>query len=153
MKKFKFTLDTVHKVREIHQERESVRLSELQNEAAKAAERVSEIERMGNEAVENYSKRLNCGGQLDPAEMELSSKHFTSLNVMKKEAEVTLAQKQAACHIQVQTVARAMRQVKVTNSLRESQFERHQQEYSRQEQNSVDELVSATFARRILQTK
>lgn len=153
MKKFTFKLETVHKVREIRREKESVILSGLHAEAEKAAERVANIESMRHEAIENYTRRLTSGQQLNATEMELSSNHFASLNRLQKDAEAVLAQKRQACLRQIGLVTEAMREVKVTDNLRETQRERYKQEFDRQEQNGVDELVSATFARRILQTK
>ncbi|MEQ1604131.1 MAG: flagellar export protein FliJ [Pyrinomonadaceae bacterium] len=153
MKKFKFTLDSVHKVREIKQDRESVILSELQAEADRAAERVAHIEAMRHDAIENYTRRIAAGERLDALEMELSSKHFASLDQIQKAAEANLAQRQVACEIQIAAVTDAMRNVKITENLRETQRERHNAEFERREQNGVDELVSNKFARRILEAK
>lgn len=153
MKKFKFTLDSVHKVREIKQDRESVILSELRAQADRAAERIAHIEAMRREAIENYTRRIAAGERLDALEMELSSKHFASLDLLQKDAEAVLAQRQKACEIQIGTLTEAMRDVKITANLRETQRERHNSEFERREQNGVDELVSNNFARRILEAK
>ena len=153
MRKFKFTLDSVHKVREIKQDRESVILSELRAEADRAAERVAHIEAMRHSAIENYTRRITAGERLDALEMELSSKHFASLDMLQKDAEAKLAQRQRACEVQIGAVTEAMRSVKITENLRETQKARHRQDYERQEQKTVDELVSNNFARRILGTK
>lgn len=153
MKKFKFTLDSVHKVREIKQDRESAILSDLRAEADRAAERVAHIEAMRHDAIENYTLRIAAGERLDALEMELSSKHFASLDRLQKDAEAVLAQRRKACEIQIEALTEAMRSVKITENLRETQRARHRQEYERHEQNGVDELVSTNFARRILGTK
>ncbi|CAN5362998.1 hypothetical protein BH10ACI2_BH10ACI2_06510 [soil metagenome] len=153
MKKFKFTLDTVHKVREIRMEKESVILSDLQAEAEKAAQSLANLETMRQEAIENYTRRIRSGEQMNSMEMELNSNHFASLDRLQKEAEAALALKRTACARQIQLVTEAMREVKVTDNLRETQMERHQLESDRQEQTIVDELVSATFARRMSQAK
>lgn len=148
MKKFKFTLDSVHKVREIKKERESVILSELRAEAERAAKRVEHIEAMRYEAIENYTRRIAAGERLDALEMELSSKHFASLDRLQKDAEATLAARNQACQIQIAAVTEAMRGVKITENLRETQRDRHKTEFERQERNNVDELISTAFARR-----
>lgn len=153
MKKFEFTLKTVHKVREIRQEKESTILANLQADAEKAARRVAQIEAMRHEAIESYSRRLTSGDQLNATELELSSNHFASLDRLQRDAEVELRVKQHACLRQIELVGEAMRDVKITDKLRESQEERHQQEYLRQEQNSVDDMVSAKFARRLSRVK
>lgn len=153
MKKFKFSLDTVHKVREIHQERESVILGELQTQAEKAAQGVASIEARRQEAIQSYTTRITSGEQIDVMELELNSNHFASLDRLQKDAEAALAIKRQACARQIESVTEAMRAVKITDNLKETQLERHQLEYTRQEQTTVDELISATFARRLLQTK
>ena len=153
MKKFKFTLQTVHNVREMRQEKEKIVLSERQAEVNLAAASVAQIEKLRLEGIEDYARRLNSGEQLNAMEMELNSNHFASLNLHRQEAEKVLAQKTQACRQQGETVARAMREVKITDRLRETQKARHQTEFARQEQNNADELVSATYARRRLWTK
>lgn len=153
MRKFKFTLDTVHKVREIRQEKESIILAELQADADKAAKRVAHIESLRQEAIENYTRRLTSGEQLNATELELNSNHFASLDRLQKDAEAELELKKQACLRQIEAVSEAMRDVKITDKLRETQQERHQLEYVRQEQSSVDDMVSATFARRMSQAK
>ena len=153
MKKFEFSLQTVHNVREMRQDKEKIVLSERQAEVNKAAASVAHFEKLRFESIENYSQRLNSGEQLSAREMELNLNHFASLNRLQQEAEKVLEQKKQACLQQGETVADAMREVKITDRLRETQKARHQIEFARQEQNNIDELVSANFARQILQTK
>lgn len=149
MKKFKFSLESVHRVREIRQERESVILGELRAEADRAAQRVEHIEAMRREAIENYTRRLTAGERIDALDMELSSKHFASLDRLQRDAEAMLAQRNRECDIQIAAVTEAMRGVKITENLRDTQLARHRAEFERQEQNSVDEMVTTSFARRI----
>ena len=153
MKKFKFTLHTVHKVREIKSERERLTLSELQQEAEKAASRVAHIEEMRNKAVENYLQKLSSGKHLNAMEMELNANHFASLNTLQKEAEKTAEQKRLECLEQMEKVRTADVQVKITDKLRDDQQKRHQFEADREEQNNIDELVSTKFARLVQGTK
>ncbi len=153
MKKFKFTLQTVHKVREMRQEKEKIVLGELRAEADDAASHAANVEKLRSEAIDNYSRRLKSDERLNPMEMELNSNHFASLMRLQQEAENIVEQKKRACVRQGETVAAAMREVKVTDQLRETQKERHQQEFARQEQNSIDELVTTKFARQMQQTK
>lgn len=153
MKKFNFTLQTVHNVRELKQEKEQLILGELQTEAAKAADRVSEIERMRFTAIENYANRLENGGSLNAFEMELTVNHINTLDRLRREAEQNLELKKQACLRQTQNLAAATREVKITNRLRENQQARHRLESDRHEQNALDELVSANFARKMSQTR
>ncbi len=153
MKKFEFKLETVHKVREIRQEREAIILAELRTAAEQAARKVAQIDSLRLGAIENYTQRISSGEQLDAREMEMNSNHFTSLNRQQKEAEEDLLQRNRSCTQQIGSVTEAMREVKITDRLRETQKERHRLEFSRQEQNGVDEHVAGTFARRIIEAK
>jgi flagellar export protein FliJ len=153
MRKFKFTLQTVHKVRELKNEREKLTLSELQNEAAQADSRVEHIEAMRSEAVENYLGRVNSGKHLNALEMELSARHFASLNFLQKDAQKTADEKRLDCARQLEKVQAATVDVKVTDKLRHDQQRRHRFEADRQEQMNVDEIVSTKFARIIQGSK
>jgi flagellar export protein FliJ len=153
MKKFKFTLQTVHTVREMKQEKEELIFGELQTEALKAASRVSEIEQLRFKAIENYAERLERGETLNAYELELNSNHITSLDRQQQEAQKSLELKKQACVQQGKMLAAATREVKITDRLRENQQSRHRLDLARHEQNSLDEIISANFARRMTQTK
>ena len=153
MRKFKFTLQSVHNVREMRQEREGLILAQLQAEADTAAATVANIGQMRLQAIDDYALRLGGGEQMTSMEMELNSNHFASLNRLQQEAERTLAEKNHACRGQSEKVALAMREVKITDQLRDNQRSRHESEYQRQEQNSVDEMISTRFARQLSHTK
>lgn len=152
MKRFKFSLQTVHHVRELKSERENLALSELHIEAEKAQQRVAHIELMRTEAVEKYLQRLRSG-DLDPREMEMSSNHFASLDSLQMEAQKAAEETRQACLRQLELVKAARVEVKVTEQLRDTQHKRHHEEVARHEQNSVDDLVTAKFARRIQGSK
>jgi flagellar export protein FliJ len=149
MKKFKFTLQTVHNVREMRQEKEESRLAEMLAEVNRAAERIAQIEKMRFEAIEKYTERLRAGGFLNATEMELNTKYFNSLDNLQREAEKVLAEKNRACDEQRAKLAAAAREVKITDKLREQQFLRHQLEAEKHQKNALGEIVSAGFARQL----
>lgn len=153
MKKFKFNLQTVHQVRELKSERENLTLSELKNEVEQAELRVVHIESMRAEAVERYMQRLSSGEHLNPREMELSSNHFASLNSLQKEAQKVVEEKRQACLRQLEVVKAVRVDVKVTDKLRNNQQKRHQENFERHEQQNIDELVTANFARNLQRSK
>ncbi len=153
MKKFKFTLQTVHKVREMKSEQENLALSELQVQALEAERRVEHIEDMRNEAVEQYLVRINSGERLNPLEMELNANHFASLNTLQKEAQVAAERKQDEVRRQMESVRAARIEVKITDKLRDGQTKRHELEANRQEQRNLDELVTTKFARSVQDSK
>lgn len=153
MKKFKFTLQTVHKVRELKSEQENLTLSELQGEAREAERRVEHIEGLRNEAVGQYLMRISSGERLNPLEMELNANHFASLNNLQREAQVAVDQKHEAVRQQLESVKAARIDVKITDKLRDDQKRRYELEANRREQRNLDELVTAKFARRVQGSK
>lgn len=149
MKKFKFTLQTVHNVREMRQEREELTLAEMLNEVNLASERIKQIEKMRFDAIEKYTERLRAGEFLNATEMEMNTKYFNSLDSLQRDAEKELAEKNLACTAQRNKLAHAAREVKITDKLREQQFLRHQLETEKNQQNALDEIVSTGFARKL----
>lgn len=153
MKKFKFTLEAVHNVREMRQEREEMILSELQAEVNRAAARVEEMEKARHEAIENYAKKLKKGEPINPFEMQLNTNHLNSLDRSIREAYAAVEEKKQTCARQSQIVAAAGRDVKITERLRENQQSRYRVELERSEQTALDELVSANYARKMMTVK
>lgn len=149
MKKFKFTLQTVHNVREMKQEKEEQTLAEMIGEMTRVSERIGQLEKMRQEAIARYTQRLQAGEILNATELELNAKYFNSLDDLQREAEKELAAKNHACTMQRAKLAAAAREVKITDRLREQQFLRHQQEVEKQQQTALDEIVSAGFARKL----
>lgn len=149
MKKFKFTLQTVHNVRELKKEREQFELAQLQLEATKAEERIAQLDAAYRKAMDSYSCRVNGGKPLHIGEMELETLHLAYLDDQKRRANESLAEKKRACVAQSQKLAAATREVKVTRKLRENQSMRHQIESAKHEQTAIDELVAAGFARNL----
>lgn len=150
MKKFKFTLQTVHNVREMTQEREQIALMTLQKDADEIAARLVQIEQMQIKAITNYSSKLRVGEAVNISEMELELNHISTLDRLKRKTEELLKEKTEACFAQKRKLAEATREVKITNRLRETQEARHQQEVARQEQTTLDEIVAANYARRLI---
>lgn len=153
MKKFKFNLQSVHNVRELRQEREQQTLAQFHSEVVKTQERIKNIEKMRFDAVKAYTHKLERGSLVDPFELEMNSNHISSLDRLRREAERELLEKKKQFVAQAQTVAAAAQQVQVTERLREKQMNRYRLESSRREQNEVDELMSAKYARLMTETK
>jgi flagellar FliJ protein len=148
MKKFKFSLQSVHRVREIRQEREMLTFSDLQLQVEKAVSDVRDLESLRLEAMRRYAGKLKSREEVSPLEMELSSNHFAALNRRQQDAERELAEKNLECSKQGEIVADAMREVKITDKLKETHFARYERERERTEQNGLDELVSTRYGRK-----
>ena len=149
MKKFKFKLQTVHSVREMRQEKEQFVLAQLQNEANKVRDEIEQLKQTRTNAIKNYLEKVNGGELTNPAEMELNLRHIADLDRRQRELNELLEEKKSACKEQSKKVAEANKKVKITDKLREKKQNQHKQKLEREEQNSLDELISTSFARRL----
>lgn len=153
MKKFKFKLESVHSVREMRQEKEQLILAGLQNQANQVCEEIERLEQTRATAIKNYLEKLHRGELVNPVEMEMNLKHIADLDRRRSELHVVLQEKKLACSDQSKKVARANQKVQVTDRLRENQQNQHKLELERHEQNSLDEIISTNFARRLTEEK
>lgn len=151
MKKFNFTLQSVHKVREMREENEQIELSRLMAEQEKAGDRIRLIEESKLEAIEKYTAQLQSNEPINVFELEMNSNHISNLDRLLREAIAILELSKQACSKQRETVVAANRAVKITSRLRDNQEKKHKSETERREQTATDELVSATYARQMTQ--
>ncbi len=149
MKKFKFKLQSVHNVREMHEEKEQLRLAGLKNEMNETLAKIDELEKMSLEATKNYMTKVRVGESTSPFEMMLHADHISDINRRRRQAQKELAERKLAYSEQAKILAEAHREAKVTDRLRENQKVRHKQEFEREEQNQLDELVNINYARQM----
>lgn len=150
MKKFKFTLQTVHKVREMKQEREQFNLMQMQKEADHISEMIEGLEKVRICAIDNYTIRLRTGEAMNISEIQIEANHIIALDQRIREMQQSLELKKQECMGQKKNLAAATREVKITDKLRENQKSRHQLEMARNEQIALDEIISANYARRMV---
>lgn len=150
MKKFKFTLEAVHKVRELQQEREEQVLAEIQSQIDEAKLRLAEIGKRHFDAVMAYTEAMKKCGSINAFELELSTRHIESLENSIRTAKANVADKEKLRVEQSYVLAAANQQVKITEKLHENQKKEHRAGVNRQEQSEIDELVSASFARQMV---
>lgn len=150
MKKFRFSLQTVHNVREMKRENEQLKLAELQAAFNDAAEKLAEAEHLRQKTTDDYSRKLQAN-ELDAFEMDLTVKFLNVLFHRENEARERLADIKQSCRQQGLKVADAAQAVEITSKLREKHRVRHQNELARFEQNNLDEMVSTSFVRKMNQ--
>lgn len=150
MKKFKFSLQTVHDIRDKRREQEQLRLADLQADAAKAVAELREIENLRRAATENYARLLQSN-KIDAAEMSLTARYLTALYNREQAAQANLREAERVCAAQSETVVEAQREVEATAKLRERQRARYALEAARHEQNALDETTAVNFARKMNQ--
>ncbi len=152
MKTFKFSLQSVHDVREMRSETERLKLADLQSEVADATAKLLEAESLRQKATAEYSRKLR-ENELDAFEMALTTKFLNVLFHREREARQRLANLTQSCQHQSERVAEAAQSLEVTNKLKAKHRARYDAEVDRHEQNNLDEMVSMSYARKISQTQ
>lgn len=150
MKKFKFTLQPVHNLREAKLEQEQLRLASLQEALAKAFDSLEKAERERLDATDEYARKIQAG-ELPSLDFSLMMNYLKTLAHREKEARKNLDDAKHACAQQINRLTEAMRDVEATGKLRERQQARHDLELARAEQNTLDEMVSISYARQAAQ--
>lgn len=147
MKKFRFTLQPIHDLREMR--RDEAERSHAQAIAAvtEANSRLDEAESTRREAAESLRSLLQHG-QLDPHEVALRSSYLSSLIAREADARTRLAALEEERERRRHKMAEAARAAEATAKLRERQSARHFEALARYEQNQLDEMAVVTAARR-----
>lgn len=152
MKKFKFTLQTVHKLRESRRDDARHELVQLQNTADAAAASLEKTTQERLETIDNLSTKMQ-GGPINPMEAALATNYIAALSQREREAQYQLNLTIAAVEKQRLKVVEASREVEATSVLRERQLTRHELEATRTEQNLLDEIATVSIARRMFQNR
>lgn len=138
MKRFRFSLETVHNLREARRDEAEQRLAQTAAGIQAATEAVAEIERQ-RAAVE--TKLAQATGPLCTAELTLHVNYLELLAQREREARAHLAALEREREAQRQATLAATREAKVTGQLRARQHARHTAELVRAEQQLLDELA------------
>lgn len=148
MKKFHFSLQTVHNVRETHRDKEEQEFVRLQASVIEATEQIKKVENERNQISATYSQKLNAG-KIDPIEAAMTSHYITVLVLREREAKANLKRVETALENQRVKLTEAERDVEATSRLRERQRERHVLEMARKEQNLLDDMATVATARQM----
>lgn len=150
MKKFKFSLQTVHNIRESKRDKEEQELISLRKGVEEATAHIERIENERTQLANNYGAKLGSG-TIDPIEAALTSNYMAVLAYRERNARINLKQAEHAVDKQRTKLVEAERDVEATSRLRERQRERHEQEATRKEQNLLDEFATVATARRMVE--
>lgn len=149
MKKFTFSLQSVHQLREMNHEQEQLKLADIQVEQNEALSRLQSAEENRQKAMEQFSEKIESSHP-EATELQLSMDYLTVLYHREREARNHLAKIEEIYDQQKQMVAEAARAAEVTAKLRERQHNRHKLEQLRHEQKELDEMVTLKSARNLL---
>ncbi len=149
MKKFRFTLQTVHDLREARRDEAERALATASRAVDEAEEQLAETSSAHERAMEEFAARLESG-ELDPFEAELSVNYLASLVERKLEAHARLKELEERRERQREETIEAARSAETTARLRDRQREKHQLQMMRAEQQILDEMAMLTQARLLI---
>ncbi|MGH9942500.1 MAG: flagellar export protein FliJ [Pyrinomonadaceae bacterium] len=145
--KFRFTLQSVHDLRETRRE-------EAERELARAYARLTDAHARLDGVIETrlaYERdcaSLMQNAPLDPADLAARSDYLSSLLNSERAARGRIAELEGERDRLRQHLVEATRNCEVTSTLRERQRSRFEFEASRREQLMLDELATLGAARR-----
>ena len=144
MKRFKFSLETVHNLRELRRD-EAER--QLAHAAAVVLTAVAAIEEIERQRATTEAKLACATGLVCAAELALQVNYLDLLAKREQEARMRLAALECEREERRQAALAASREADVTGQLRARQHARHIAETSRAEQNMLDEMAVAATLR------
>ena len=148
MKRFSFSLQTVHDQRAVQREtaeREFVDAARALSNAEAALEKAI-FER--EIAVDAYIAHLESGA-VDPQQLTLHVGHIARLVERENEKRARLASFERAQEIKRKAVITTTRDEKAITNLRDRHRARHEAAAARIEQTALDEMATMSFARRV----
>jgi flagellar export protein FliJ len=148
MKQFKFSLQTLHDLRQ--QEREEAERA-LGLATAVVAEATAKIEGLLdaiNQALAAHAVQLRTQ-EPNPREAEMHTEYLLTLERHLAEARATHAVLERARQMKLQEYVKASAAAEATAKLREQYYARYVLELAREEQNMLDEWATIATVRRL----
>ncbi|MBS1809321.1 MAG: flagellar export protein FliJ [Acidobacteria bacterium] len=148
MKRFKFSLQTLHDLRE--QERETAE-RELGKAIAAVAEATAKIEALLNaivQAVAAHAANLRVK-EVNAREAQMHTEYIATLEQQLAEARACHAALEREREVKLQELIKASAAAEATAKLREQYYARYISELAREEQNLMDELATIATVRRL----
>lgn len=148
MKRFKFSLQTLHELRE--QERETAELA-LGQATVAVAQAAAHIEAIMLAITQNVAATSTTLRRKEPAlpEVQLQTEYLTTLEHQLAEARVRHATLKREREVKLQEFVKASAAAEATAKLREQHYARYIFELAREEQNLMDELATIATVRRL----
>jgi flagellar export protein FliJ len=150
MKRFKFSLEAVHNLRELQRDEVERQLARAAAIASAAETAIEEIER---HRAEIETRLAGLIGELNAVEAAWQSNYLIVLAEREGQAKEHLAQLERERETHRQNVIVATREAEVTGQLRARQKARHEADVARAEQILLDEMAIITALRGGMNTK
>lgn len=148
MKKFKFSLQTVHEIREQERATAERALEKATAAVAAAATRLEEIMRAITQTVAAYSTTMRTQ-KPDPRAAEMHTEYIATLENQLGQAREQHAARERERVVKLQHFVKASAAAEATAKLREQYYARYVAELAREEQNLMDELATIATVRRM----
>lgn len=140
MKKFSFTLQTLHDLRQLTQRRAEADLAEAGVTVREAMERLEAARRRLEQETEFYKKMFQSG-QLDQRRAALRMEYLQTMERQMAEAEREFLEAQRLYTLRQIAVVKASMATEITDKLRDAQLRRYHLQRAREEQLMLDEMA------------
>lgn len=144
MKKFRFSLQTVHNLRESRRDEAERGLAHAASAVTAAVAALEAIQKLRGELEEQISKST---GPLCIADLSLRMNYLDALSRREAEAKTHLARLEQERDRHREDALAAARDAEVTEQLRARRHARHVEEHARLEQDQLDEMAIACVRR------
>ncbi len=148
MKRFKFSLQTLHTLRERERDQAETRLAEADAEIRHAETHLQDATATHTRAAENYIAALHNGDNVDAHLCQMQADYLHALAHREQHARLRLHSLEATREHQRQLTVAAARAAETTANLREHHHARHRAELARGEQLALDEMATLAAARK-----
>lgn len=139
MKNFEFSLQKILNFREFKRK-------ECEIELGKANQKVAEIQAELDEVAREFIKtRQSCDASSDPFSMVGASQYYAYLNKKKERLLEDLTSAQMDAEEKKQEFIEAMQKQKSLEKLKESKFEKWNEQRKKEEQAVIDDIVIAKY--------
>jgi flagellar export protein FliJ len=147
MKRFQFSLQTVHNVREIRRDAAERELAAVAAELQGVQEQLETVLQQRRSAMNKYLL-LQQTQEIEVAIFASHSDYISSLILRERHTRDLILQVEEKITVKRKVLTEASRQTETTANLRERQRERHHLETSQHEQRVLDEMAVVATTRR-----
>ena len=148
MKRFHFSLQAVHNVREMRRDAARVRTCCCGRGTARCKTQLETVLRQRQSAMDKYLV-LQQSTEIEAATFASHTDYIGSLLLLERQARATILQVEEKITIKRQFLTEASRQTETTANLRERQRARHRLETAQHEQKVLDEMAVVSVTRRL----
>jgi flagellar export protein FliJ len=148
MKRFKFSLQTLHDLREQEREDAERALAHAATEVAAAAAHVEGLHDAINQAIAAFAANLQTRAP-NAREAQMHSEYLTTLDQQLAAARAHHIACERQREMKLQELIKASAAAEATAKLREQYYARYVAELAREDQNLMDELATIASVRRM----